>query len=192
MEKLNCMYQYDDASTRRLQVLYLYHKLGLPADKVAEIVGYAVTTVKQYLNKYAEKLQEALDLFFYKIRTRKGDVQWKCEEGVNDRPSAYVCEIYNDNERLFLKIGYSSKIVDRMYAHSTNKRYGGNRVVVSAVYYFDTEEQALSMENLLRKYYKEKGNEEDFVRKDRFTKQKPTKKDLDNFEMKAKFIQENF
>jgi hypothetical protein len=79
-----------------------------------------------------------------------------------------------------------------MYSHSTNKRYGGNRVVVSAVYYFDTEEQALSMENLLRKYYKEKGNEEDFVRKDRFTEQKPTKKDLDNFEIKAKFIQENF
>jgi len=192
MTRLDCMQRYDDINVRRLQILYLKEQLKMAYSEIAEIVGYAVSTVKTYCNKYREQIAEALDLFFYRRKRTPANVEWECEKGENGLYSAYVCEIYNNDTRLYLKIGYSAQVVDRMKAHATNKKYNSNRVIVKRVYYFDSEEQALSMENLLRKYYKEKNHEIDFIKKDRFTAQIPTSEDFKIFERKADFIRENF
>lgn len=191
------MGDYYGTENGRLQILYLRHKLDLCLEDIARITGYAVSTVRNYLIKYQNRLEEALDLFFYNLKKpfiKNGDnrVLWECDIPNDNIPCAYVCEIYNGVDRLFLKIGYSAHMETRMVAHATNSRYGSDKVIVRKVYQFNSEEQALSMENLLRKYYKDKNNCKDFIKNDRFTEQKPIEKDFETFDIKSKFILENF
>ena len=58
-----------------------------------------------------------------------------------------------------------------MKNHSKNKNYGGNKVIVKKVYTFDNEDDALTMENYIRKYYKEISGIENYLRNDRFLNQ---------------------
>mgnify|MGYP003305312948 CR=1 FL=1 len=143
MEKLDCMGNYYGTSYGKLQVLYLKEKVKLSIDEISRITSYAYSTVKNYLNKYWHLLDEALDLFFYKNRKiikKDSCLKWECECPEDGIPCAYVTEIYGKNERLFLKIGYSAHMRDRMYAHATNKRYGSDFVVIKSVYTFNNEE----------------------------------------------------
>ena len=181
----------------KLQILYLRHELKLSLQRISEITHYAISTVSRVLKTYKERINEALELFFYDVKKRfiptSADmVEWECEMVADGIPCAYVTEIYNNDKRVCLKVGFSEHMEDRMYAHATNKKYGGNRVVVRKVYQFADVEQALTMENALRKYYKEKNNCADFIEKDRFTEQIPTIEDYNKFELKANFIIENF
>lgn len=87
-----------------------------------------------------------------------------CDKGIH---TAYICEVFRDSTPLFLKIGKSSDVKTRMKNHARNTKYGGNTVVVHKIFAFDNEDDSLTMENYLRKYYK-KIFSESFTPRDRF------------------------
>lgn len=81
----------------------------------------------------------------------------------------------------------------RMKAHSRNGRYGDyNKVVVYKCFTFEDKEQALTMENALRKFFKERNNCADYVKQDRFTAQRVDDTMLADLQVKADFILNNF
>jgi hypothetical protein len=77
-----------------------------------------------------------------------------------------------------------------MKEHIDRTKYGTSKIVIKAVFYFDDEEQALTMENAIRKYYKDKNSKADFVKRDRFSVQRLQNADLTLFTEKAEKIKE--
>ena len=62
MRKYNPYVQQIDTNRRQLQVIYLYNE-GVPVQQIAEITGYAVSTVRSYVRKYEDCAKEANRLF---------------------------------------------------------------------------------------------------------------------------------
>lgn len=119
------------------------------------------TWLKEILVEKIEEIKEIIGVLY-------DNDEDKVKDGVH---TAYITEIYKDNLLLFLKEGKSSHLQDRMKNHSKNKNYGGNKVIVKKVYTFDNEDDALTMENYIRKYYKEISGIENYLRNDRFLNQ---------------------
>ena len=73
-----------------------------------------------------------------------------------------------------LKVGKTSQpLQNRVYQH-LNKDYKGiaYKAVIKNYFECDNDDDALTMENMLRKYYKQQNNEKDFLPLDRFTEQR--------------------
>ena len=62
MRKYNPYVQQIDTNRRQLQVIYLYNE-GVSVQQIAEITGYAVSTVRSYVRKYEDCAKEANRLF---------------------------------------------------------------------------------------------------------------------------------
>lgn len=194
--KLDCMGDYWGTYEGRLQILYLRHKLKLSLEEISHITSYAVKTVRDYLRKYAHLIDDALRLFYFKTFKKEyldmpNLVDYECDMPIDGKYYAYVCEVYDNNLRKFLKIGYSKDVEVRMIDHATNEKYGGNKVKVLALYDFNNPNDALDMENSLRKYYQHKNNGADYVEKDRFTEQIPCAEDFLKFEKRAESLRNN-
>ena len=56
MEKFNPFIRHDVATVCHLQVVFLSAECGLPYAEIAEITGYAVSTVRNYVRKYADDI----------------------------------------------------------------------------------------------------------------------------------------
>ena len=63
MEKFNPFIRHDVATVCHLQVVFLSAECGLPYGEIAEITGYAVSTVRLYARKYAEDIDLAREFF---------------------------------------------------------------------------------------------------------------------------------
>lgn len=62
MRKYNPYVRQEDTSRRQLQVLYLYNE-GVSTNQIAEITGYAISTIRNYVRKYEDSAKEANRLF---------------------------------------------------------------------------------------------------------------------------------
>lgn len=62
MRKYNPYVRQDDVVRCHLQVIYLYNE-GVSLEQIAEITGYAVSTVRSYIRKYEDCAKEANRLF---------------------------------------------------------------------------------------------------------------------------------
>ena len=63
MEKFNPYERQNVATVCHLQVVFLSAECGLPYEEIAEITGYAVSTVRLYVRKYAEDIDLAREFF---------------------------------------------------------------------------------------------------------------------------------
>ena len=68
MRKYNPYVRQNDTLRCHLQVVYLYNE-GVSLDKIAEITGYAISTVRSYVRKYEDCAKEANRLFADHITT---------------------------------------------------------------------------------------------------------------------------
>ena len=105
----------------------------------------------------------------------------------NNVCTTYINEVYKDDKLLFLKVGKSGHLIDRMKAHKRNKKYNGNKVKLYKVYTFDNPEDSLTMENYMRKYYKNKYSK-NYLKLDRFINVPFDKKDEEYFDKVYKKI----
>lgn len=202
--RLDPMENYESADTKHKQVLYLYHVMNLAKENIAVITGYAVSTVSRYISKYSHLLEEAKNLFEKGIeKTREvvrkitnaplPAISAECEIPADGVETAYVVEFYDKNQNFtYTKIGYSARTAQRMNDHAKRSKYGTAFVKVLRCYTFDDKEQAMTMENAMRKHFKAKNNSADYVRNDRFSEQRATDEDFKIFEEKAKMILDNF
>lgn len=177
----------------KAQMLWLRENTDYSYADIGMIVGYARSTVAIYIKKFGDQVRYLLELFVEKIAPTSGEVIYKTEVPPDGIPSAYVSEIFDNGEFQFLKIGFSAHMKTRMEAHARNRNYGNNNtVIVYKCFSFDDEDQALTMENLLRKFFKQRNNEEDYLRRDRFTEQRVDEEILATLQEKANFILNNF
>lgn len=188
----------------KAQMLWLRENTDYTYEAIGNIVGYAKGTVSNYIRKFANSVRYLLDSFIGKIITKRekkkkkventsGEVVYKCEEVADGVPTAYLAEIFDSDSFSFIKIGFSSHVQTRMRAHARNHKYGSNNeVVVYKCFTFEDDDQALSMENCLRKFFKERNNGADYLKRDRFTEQRINKKILAALQEKADFILNNF
>lgn len=190
----------------KAQMLWLRENTDYTYETIGSIVGYAKSTVSNYIRKFADDVRYLLDSFVGKIVARRekkkkventactsGEVIYKCEEVADGTPTAYLAEIFDGNDFSFIKIGFSSHIRTRIKAHARNRKYGSdNKVVVYKCFTFEDDDQALSMENCLRKFFKERNDGEDYLKRDRFTEQRVDEEILTTLQEKANFILNNF
>lgn len=169
---------------RHSQVAYLYHVKGYPRRVVSEITGYALSTLSGMWKKVlhlvdkarrifeigVEKVQEACQ---YIERKFHKEIEYECADTV--KPCAYVVEHYDEyGNFLWLKTGKAKNAFVRFKQHFTDKAYKDEslgKIIVKALFPCENEDDALTMENALRKFYKNRNNGADFLPQDRFTRQ---------------------
>ena len=217
MEKINCMTKILNESTeiQRLQVVFLRLVANQSYKTISCITLYAISTCRSYASKYSDLLEESKKYFYFEEDTennvfslplpirenndiaRKDRVIWECESYKKGIPCAYICDIYDVNaQKLFMKVGYSSEIKKRMNAHVPyyidHNFPEASTLIVKHIFTFNSQEEALTMENFMRAYYRKKNNDEDFLKNDRFLAQEVTKKDINIFIKKAEEIINTF
>lgn len=64
MAKKDAFTYYNDSDIQHMQVIYLNH-YRIPLNKIAEITRYAISTIKNYINKFAHLLEKALKTFYH-------------------------------------------------------------------------------------------------------------------------------
>lgn len=170
---------------KHLQVAYLYHVAGEARRWIADITGYAVTTLSSmrtkalnWVEKAKEVFEKGIEIVEQKIvmpRTKRNieyyeDENYQCRK--TNKPCAYVITMLDNlNKRLWVKIGKANDAEKRFVQELKNqKTYPGlHKIVVNALFPCENEDDALTMENTLRKYYKKLNGGLDYVRNDRFT-----------------------
>lgn len=169
---------------RHSQVAYLYHVKGYPRKAISEITGYAVSTLSGMWKKVlhlvdkarrifeigVEKVQEACQFINRKFHK---EIEYECADTI--KPCAYVVEHYDEyGNFLWLKTGKAKNAFVRFKQHFTDKAYKDEslgKIIVKALFPCENEDDALTMENALRKFYKNRNGGADFLPQDRFTRQ---------------------
>lgn len=147
---------------RNEAIVYASNRLNYKNSKIAQITSLAVSTIRTYVKKFFYLLEKAIERF------EKIIVKYLV------RPTTYIIEFYADEERtkpLFLKIGKTVNLNQRLKSlkNGYKKSYNIEMVypVVKKVYQFEEEDDALTFENELRKFYKAKKNVT-YIKNDRF------------------------
>lgn len=129
MEKFNPFVRYEVATVCHLQVVYLSVECGLPYEEIAEITGYAVSTVRLYVRKYAEDIDLAREFFINGIPapapvTEPASVLYRkfrdgravpmefmpnCGENISNTQIVYLFKFFSPTGLLFDKIGTTTK-----------------------------------------------------------------------------------
>ena len=172
MSKYNCFEKQTDLTVRNAQIVYLAKEKGLTATEISNYVTLAVSTIKTYIRKFVGLLEQAKEWFEDKIVKiyNKNNVVYECEYKKGD--CAYIIEYFNSaNKFVFLKIGMTNNIQRRVTEciRKYKESYDVTYAVVKKLYFAKDEEDALTLENLLRQHYK-KIADCGFIKRDRFSK----------------------
>ena len=172
--KLNPFDHYEDKETRNLQIIYLDNILKIAREKIAEITGLAISTIKKYCNKFLDLLDKAKRLFnngLEKARLSKLDEKIRWEVEPTEKPCGYCIEFYNGKKLLWLKVGMTERPIRQRikehFAYYSKKGFENLNCVVKKLYEVNSHEMAEIIESALREVYK-KNHEDCFIKNDRF------------------------
>lgn len=102
MTKINALETYSEPWLAHMQVVYLYH-YNFPYDKIAEITNYQKSTVKSYVRKFADLLEEAKKTFYHITKIVKKAIFGK-------RELVYLFKFYDENNELICsKVGTTTR-----------------------------------------------------------------------------------
>lgn len=173
----------NETEVKHYQVAYLYHVLCYPRATISAITGYAVNTLSTWRKKALEWVDAAKRIFEKGVTVANEFISKVCGEGkqiiwevekVYD-PCAYIVEYFNKKgEFMNLKIGMTSRPLEqRMKEHLYNQKTNNGLAQIVVKYAFKCEDgdDATIMESILRKYYRKKNNEVDYIPNDRFSSQ---------------------
>lgn len=178
----NVFENYDNnLELRNAQIVYMYNILHMTTEEIAKYVNLALSTIKSYAYKFAHMLDKAKEWFgnkakkiFDKLREKANVtdiVTYECDYRKGD--CAYIIEYFDSQKNFtFLKVGMTNDINRRIKEHLrdyTKKDFDTTYAVVKKLYFAEDEEDALTLENLLRKHYK-KIPDNGFIKRDRFSK----------------------
>lgn len=127
MEKFNAYERCDIATFRQMQVVYLSAECGLHPAEIANITEYAVSTVRNYIRKYADLADLARDYFcvvevapqtepemvlYRKFRDGRSipmEFMPNYGENLSNEQIVYFFKFYSTEGLLFDKIGTTTK-----------------------------------------------------------------------------------
>ena len=97
---------YEDTKIKRCQVVYLKEVEHLKPKQISKIVNYSLNTIKAYIYKFKNLLEEAKKLF-QKIEIV---IISKAENlGKVGEEKCYLFKFYEDNKILFTKVGTTTR-----------------------------------------------------------------------------------
>lgn len=181
-----------ETDVKHYQVAYLYHVLQYPRALISNITGYAVTTLSAWKKKALEWVDKAKGIFekgiivanefVSKICGNCKEIIWETEKVYS--PCAYIVEYFDKaGEFMNLKIGMTGRPLEqRMKEHLYNQKTNNGlaKIVVKHVFRCEDEDDAGAMECVLRKHYRHKNNNADYVPNDRFNTQRFSLEDILN------------
>ena len=104
---LNPHGNYQESHIKHLQVVYLAKCEKLVLEKIATITGYAISTIKAYIRKFAHLLEKAKEIF---VLNAKDVITTLCDLGKPNSEKVYLFKFY-DEKLLFSKIGVTKRTV---------------------------------------------------------------------------------
>jgi hypothetical protein len=185
----NVFEKYDDVDLRNAQIVYMKNVLGMKATEIQKYVDLAASTINSYARKFADMIELAIKWFGDKVK----EVITKVKEKVllNDLITfecdhrqgecAYIIEYFDSQKKfLFLKVGKTDHIERRVKQHLREyAKHDATYAVIKELHFAEDNEDALTIENLLRKHYKAIPNC-GFIKNDRFEYVRYNKENLDN------------
>lgn len=106
---LNPHGQYEEPRIKHLQVVYLAKCEKLAIHKISIITGYAISTIKTYIRKFAELLKKAKELFTLKA---KDSIVVLCGLGKPKTGKCYLFKFYDEKgDILFSKVGTTTRTI---------------------------------------------------------------------------------
>lgn len=138
------------------------NSLGKSLEEISLATGYAVSTVRTYIKKYAYLLDEYLSIHTPTIEPKVGHC-------------AYLVYVNKGTDNVYTKVGYTKDFSKRVL--QLKRGYGGVDIVPKYVFYFPSRDIAETMENFMRAYYITKYPSH-YVNRDRFTEIRINKSDI--------------
>jgi len=106
MKKINVFQDFPDAEMKHLQLVYL-DKYGFTKDEISKWTGYAVSTVKTYLRKFADLLDKACKTFYHVTKKVKTIL---CK----GKQLVYLFKFYSANGELICsKVGTTTRLPEQ-------------------------------------------------------------------------------
>ena len=187
----NVFEKQENMEIRNAQIVYLAEECQMEADEISNYVDLAVSTIKNYIKKFAHLLEKAKKWFGDKAKQLANKIKEKCN--VTDLITyncehhkgdcAYIIEYFDSQHNfVFLKVGMTNDISRRVREHLrdyTNKGFDTTYAVIKELHFAEDEEDALTLENCLRKHYKKIENN-GFIKRDRFSFVRYNAEDLQN------------
>lgn len=127
MEKFNAYERCEIATFRQMQVVYLSAECGLSVSEIAEITEYAVSTVRNYIRKYADLADlartyfcvvevepeiEPINVLYRKFRDGRSvpmEFMPNFGENLSNEQMVYFFKFFGADGLLFDKIGTTAK-----------------------------------------------------------------------------------
>jgi predicted GIY-YIG superfamily endonuclease len=157
---------------------------------IIKYVDLTKSTISNYAYKFADLLERAKQYFGEKVQdfvqkvkaktTAQTPITYECEYKVGN--CAYIIEYFNSKkEFIFLKVGMTNNITRRIKEHlkAYTEEFDSMYAVVKRLYYTKEDDDALTMENTLRKHYKHQENN-GFLPRDRFLYCRYDKEDIES------------
>ena len=177
----------ENAEIRKGQIIYL-HNLGYTPCEIKQYVDLAISTIRNYIYKFADMLEWAKSIF--KVTKRKikaffdgqDVIQWECETTTRKMFTYIVAHYNNEGNFVWLKVGQTTVGVKRLWQHLDEAPYLKENVTyirVKKIFNFEDKEDTKIMESLLKQHY-EKDPLNDYVKEDRFKGIMFTEEDLQN------------
>ena len=102
-KKIDVFQTFEDTETKRLQLIYL-DKHGFTPEEIRKWTGYAVSTIKAYIKKYANKIEEACKKFYHIALKTKQVLR-------GGKQLVYLFKFYNKNGKLICsKVGTTTRL----------------------------------------------------------------------------------
>ncbi len=106
MTKLNPLQMYDpidEVDIKHMQVVYL-NKHGFDKDEISKYTGYAISTIRGYISKFADLLEKACEIFATITQKAKKVIFGK-------RELVYLFKFYDEDEKLICsKVGTTTRL----------------------------------------------------------------------------------
>lgn len=174
------MERQSETKVRQAQVVYLDRVLKKTREEIADITGYAISTVRNYINKFSDLLDYAKEIFEEVVEKVKKLRKSKYDDVINDNgydirvkdgEQCYLFRFFNDyNELLCSKVGTTTRTVrQRLIEELRSKTYkgmGATKATIDRIYNCG-ELPAEGLESLIRSEYIKK-YPRSFKKNDRF------------------------
>ena len=105
-KKIDVFQKFENVTPKRMQIVYL-NKHGFEPAEIAKWTDYAVSTIKAYIRKYADLLEQACNLFYHITQKVKAVMR-------GGRQLVYLYKFYYENGELICsKVGTTTRLPEQ-------------------------------------------------------------------------------
>ena len=106
MAKIDVFQKFEDTDTKRMQVVYL-NSFGFTPAEISKWVGYAESTIKSYIKKFADLLDKAKKIFYHVTKKAQAVLR-------GGKQLVYLFKFYDSDGKLICsKVGTTTRLPEQ-------------------------------------------------------------------------------